>query len=116
MLVNENNSMPYMKSLVTCLNRMITDGYTEDFKVTDNGLEALQAGKRYKTDEVAVINFFRFEGASDPEDNAILYVLQTNDGLKGTLIDAYGLYNDQRISRFISQVSAIAKKSTKANL
>ena len=114
MLVNENNSMPYMKSLVTCLNRIIADGYTEDFKVTDNGLEALQTGKRYNADEVSVINFFRFEGASDPEDNAILYVLQTHDGLKGTLIDAYGLYNDQRISRFISQVVSIEKKSTKS--
>jgi hypothetical protein len=116
MLVNENNSMPYMKSLVTCLNRMIADGFTEDFKVTDNGLEALQAGKRYKAEEVSVINFFRFEGASDPEDNAILYVLKTIDGLKGTLIDAYGLYNDQRISRFISEVASITKKSTKANI
>ena len=114
MLVNENNSMPYMKSLVTCLNRMIADGYTEDFKVTANGLEALQAGKRYEADEVSVINFFRFEGASDPEDNAILYVLQTNDGVKGTLIDAYGLYNDQRISRFIGQVGSIEKKTTKS--
>ena len=35
MIVNENNSMPYMKSLATCLNRMITEGYTEDFKITD---------------------------------------------------------------------------------
>jgi len=113
MLVNENNSMPYMKSLVTCLNRITADGYTEDFKVTENGLEALQAGKRYNADEVSVINFFRFEGASDPEDNAILYVLQTNDGIKGTLIDAYGLYNDQRISRFIGQIMHIEKKTTK---
>jgi hypothetical protein len=103
--------MPYMKSLVTCLNRMIADGYTEDFKVTDNGLEALQQGRRYKADQVTILNFFRFEGASDPEDNAILYVIQTNDGLKGTLIDAYGLYNDQRITRFIKDINAIRKKS-----
>ncbi|HYH14669.1 MAG TPA: hypothetical protein VD794_05605 [Flavisolibacter sp.] len=114
MLVNENNSMPYMKSLVTCLNRIVADGYTEDFKVTDNGLEALQAGKRYKAEDVSVINFFRFEGVSDPEDNAILYVLQTTDGVKGTLIDAYGLYNDQRIGRFIKQVGAIGKRTTKS--
>lgn len=114
MLVNENNSMPYMKSLVTCLNRMIADGYTEDFKVTDNGLEALQAGKRYQAEEVAVLNFFRFEGASDPEDNAILYILQTKDGRKGTLIDAYGLYTDQRISRFINQVTSFEKNTTKS--
>ena len=111
MLVNENNSMPYMKSLVTCLNRIIADGYTEDFKVTDNGLEALQHGKKYKTDQVAIVNFFRFEGVSNPEDNAILYVIQTNDGLKGTLIDAYGLYNDQRITRFVKAVDAFEKKS-----
>lgn len=113
MLVNENNSMPYMKSLVTCLNRMIAEGFTEDFKVTENGLEALQEGKRYKAEQIAVINFFRFEGASDPDDNAILYVIQTEDGVKGTLIDAYGLYNDQRISRFIDQVSAMKKKTAK---
>lgn len=103
-----------MKSLVSCLNRMVADGYTEDFKVTDNGLEALQSGKRYKEEEVSVINFFRFEGASDPEDNAILYVLQTADDLKGTLIDAYGLYNDQRITQFIGRVSSIEKKTTKS--
>ena len=42
MIVKENNSMPYMKSLASCLNRMINEGYTEDFKVTEQGLEALQ--------------------------------------------------------------------------
>ena len=114
MLDNENNSMPYIKSLTTCLNRMIADGYAEDFKVTENGLEALQAGKKYRADEVSVINSFRFEGASDPENNAILYILQTKDGLKGTLIDAYGLYNNHHISRFIKQAVAIEKKITES--
>ena len=99
-----------MKSLATCLNRMMTDGYTEDFKISDTGLEALQQGKQYNPQNIHVVNFFRFEGASDPDDNAILYVIETDDGTKGTLVDAYGIYNDPRISRFMKDVDSIQKK------
>ena len=113
MLVNENNSMPYMKSLATCLNRIITDGYTEDFKITERGLESLQCNRNYKPEQIQVINFFRFEGESDPDDNAILYVIETNDGTKGTLVDAYGLYNDPKIGRFMKDVECIQKKVVK---
>lgn len=110
MIVNENNSMPYMKSLSNCLNRMVADGYTEDFQITDKGLEALQHQNNYKPEEIQVVNFYRFEGESDPDDNAILYVIETNDGTKGTLIDAYGVYNDAMVSNFMSDVQSFQKK------
>jgi len=113
MLVNENNSMPYMKSLSSCLNRIVADGYGEDFQVTENGLEALQTGKRYTPQEVQIINFFRFEGYTNPDDNAILYVIETMDGVKGTLIDAYGTYTDHKIGSFIQEVESIQKKVVK---
>jgi len=113
MLVNENNSMPYMKSLATCLNRMITDGYTEDFKVNEIGLESLNNRQSYKPEEIRVVNFFRFEGMSDPDDNAVLYVIETADGTRGTLIDAFGIYNDARISKFMHEVELIQKKVVK---
>lgn len=102
-----------MKSLATCLNRMINDGYTEDFKVSETGLVALQHNKEYEPNNIEVVNFFRFEGASDPDDNAILYVIETNDGVKGTLIDAYGVYNDSRITKFMKDVESIHKKVEK---
>lgn len=113
MIVNENNSMPYMKSLATCLNRMITEGYAEDFKVTDQGLESLNRHNQYKPEEIQIVNFFRFEGESDPDDNAILYVIETNDGTKGTLVDAYGVYNDANVTRFMKDVETIQKKVVK---
>lgn len=113
MIVNENNSMPYMKSLATCLNRMVTEGYTADFKVTEKGLESLQKEGKYTPEQIQVVNFFRFEGESDPDDNAILYVIETNDGTKGTLIDAYGVYNDPKVSKFMKDVETIHKKVIK---
>ena len=113
MRLNENNSVPYMKSLATCLSKMVTEGYTEDFKVTDHGLEATHQHGNYKPEQIQVINFFRFEGESDPDDNAILYVIETNDGTKGTLIDAYGIYNDPKVSKFMKDVENIQKRSLK---
>ena len=113
MIVNENNSMPYMKSLANCLNRMVSEGYTEDFKITDNGLESLQKHSNYTPGEIQVVNFFRFEGESDPDDNAILYVIETSDGVKGTLVDAYGTYNDPKVTRFMQDVETIRKKIIK---
>lgn len=102
-----------MKSLATCLNKMVTEGYTEHFTITEEGLASLQKHSNYKPEEIQVVNFFRFEGQSDPDDNAILYVIETNDGTKGTLVDAYGVYTDPNVSRFMKDVETIQKKITR---
>ena len=111
MRLNENNSMPYMKSLATCLNKMMEEGYTEDFQITDNGLESLHKHSNYRPEQIQIVNFFRFEGQSDPDDNAILYVIETDDGTKGILIDAYGVYNDPKVSKFVKAVDNIRKRN-----
>ena len=105
-----NDEVPYMKSLALCLNRMVLDGYTDDFKIVDSGLKSLKSERVYNPEEVHVKNYFRFEGQSDPNDNTIMYVIETNDGLKGTLVDAYGPYADVKLSEFMQQVESFEKK------
>ena len=105
-----NDEVPHMKSLALCLNRMVLDGYTDDFKIVDSGLKSLKSERVYNPEEVHVKNFFRFEGQSDPNDNTILYVIETNDGLKGTLVDAYGPYADVKLSEFMQQVESFERK------
>jgi hypothetical protein len=103
-----------MKTMSQCVNKLVGDGYTEDFKIDEKGrLFSPSANKSYKADKVHILNFFRFEGASDPDDNAILYAIQTDDGTKGTLTDAYGTYADPNVSKFIKQVEDMSKKNPK---
>lgn len=113
MITNENNTMPYMKSLSSCVNKMVQDGYSADFKATEQGLYTLGTQKTYYPNDVKVVNFYRFEGPSSPEDNAILYVIETADGVKGTLVDAYGTYSDPYVDRFIKNVEDMHKKVSK---
>lgn len=103
------SKIPYMKSLIPCLNRSVKRGYNENFKATENGFLSLESSVSYKPTDVEVVNFYRFEGVSDPADNSILYVMRTVDGSKGTLVDAYGTYADPLVEKQISQVEVIHK-------
>lgn len=102
-----------MKSLSGCLNKLVLDGYTEDFKAGERGLLSLQSERIYEPGQVHVVDFMRFEGASDPADNTILYVIETDDGLKGTLVDAYGSYADPKVTSFMQEVEDLTKKMVK---
>jgi hypothetical protein len=38
----------------------------------------------------------RVEGMSNPSDNAIIYAIETSKGLKGFLVNAYGVYSENK--------------------
>lgn len=103
-----------MKSMSHCMNKMTTQGYTANFNVADNLLQHVESGHSYEPDQVNVVDFYRFEGESDPQDNSILYVIETNDGRKGQLVDAYGAYSNPEVDDFIKQVENIKKKKATA--
>lgn len=65
-------------------------GYTHNYRVEDGQLVDLETKKRFTTNEVRIIEEKRYEGMSNPSDMSILYVLETNDGNKGTIVVPYG--------------------------
>ena len=84
---NQSPRMPYLKSLANCLKKMVVAGYTEIFKKNDNGLVSLTNSKTYCGDDIKTINSFRFEGPAGSQKQATMYVIETSDGLKGTMVD-----------------------------
>lgn len=100
-----------MNTLSNLTTSAVRKGFSENFSVEKNGkgLKAPSNGKTYLPEDVRIDNFYRFEGASDPADNAILYCLETNDGIKGMLIDSYGPEADSSITTFIKNVEKIHK-------
>src|SRR4249919_483104 len=110
-IMQNKSATDNMNTLADCVNKLVGDGYTGNYKVDEQGLAIAEDGKHYKPGQVHIKNFFRFEGASDPADNSILYAIELDDGTKGTLIDAYGSYNDPMIGKFVKQVEDIEKKT-----
>ena len=99
-----NDRTTFMSELDKCLRKLEAEGYTDQYKVEKSKLYDLSNDKKYKPKDVKAVNFYRFEGISNPDDMSILYAIETCDGRKGTLIDAYGLYSDEDTSKFMKEV------------
>jgi len=108
-----DDSTTQMQTLSEATNKAVERGFTETFKVVGKGLTTEAGEKFFSPEDIRIDNFYRFEGYSDPMDNAILYLIETNDGMKGTLIDAYGAYADAKLSKFIHDVEDIQKRIKK---
>src|SRR5436190_12414928 len=98
-----------MKTLSECIKIVLGRGYTENFKVNAICLATEDGKTIYAPQNIRISSFYRFEGNSNPDDNSILYLIETDDRKKGTLIDAYGVYADSLISNFVRQVTDIQK-------
>src|SRR5688572_9451418 len=84
-----NDRTTFMTDLEKCMDQLESEGYSDQFRVEKGKLVDLTNKKKYKPSEVKAVNFYRFEGVSNPDDMSILYAIETSDGRKGTLVDAY---------------------------
>ena len=82
-------------TLSQTIDALRKEGYTEDFNLQQNCLECRNGQFKLFADEFGVDKYYRFEGASNPSDAAILYAISSDTHqLKGTLVNAYGIYSD----------------------
>lgn len=113
MITVTNDRLTYMTPEIKCLKNLQEKGFTDHFKLAGSSLVCLDNGLAYQPHEVSVVNFYRFEGFSDPDDMSIIYAIQTSDGRKGTLVDAYGIYADDRIGVFMNMIGNFQKQTSR---
>jgi len=77
-------------SLSVAIEDLQTKGFTEDFNLIAEGIESKSLKKQWNAGDLEVVRFYRFEGMTNPGDNTILYLIETNDNRKGLLVDVYG--------------------------
>lgn len=87
----------YEPTLVEILEKLRKEGYTEDFNIRFDSLicdKACLLPSEFEVDQT-----FRFEGNTNPSDEAILYAISSHDGkIKGVVVNSYGVYADDMTS------------------
>ncbi|AVR46923.1 phosphoribosylpyrophosphate synthetase [Christiangramia fulva] len=73
----------------------LEEGYEEDFNLLDEKLKSKSEKEKFLSDDFVVDEVYRFEGASNPGDEAILYAISTSSGRKGILVDGYDYTSGQ---------------------
>ena len=93
-----------MNTLSGTLADLGRQGFTHHFQVVGHRVRTLDGGGTFDPDQVLIREWHRFEGVSDPDDMAIVYALESVNGTRGTLVDAFGVYSDPAISAFMEKV------------
>ena len=70
------------------INDLKKRGYTEDFNLQENCL--ICNAVKYQPEDFQITEVYRFEGNTDPGDEAVVYGIQGKDGTKGSLVNGYG--------------------------
>ena len=92
-------------TLSETINALRSQGYTEDFNLRQNCLECRNGAFRVFAGEFKVDQYFRFEGASNPDDEAILYAISSDSNhLKGLLVNGYGIYSEPLTDEMLEQL------------
>jgi hypothetical protein len=101
----KDERMPHERTpMAMRIHCLCNQGYDKEFMLMDEGLKCLQTGELFQPDDIRIIEHQRFEGISDPDDMAILYVIETNTGAKGLIIDAFGIYANKDLISFMNEV------------
>lgn len=82
-----------MTTISAVLNDLKIKGQDNEFTINKDRLVCLN-GKLYPQNEIKIIKTYRFEGESNPADQAIIYLVIANDGAIGYSLDAYGVYTN----------------------
>jgi hypothetical protein len=78
------NNQYHYATVVDAINQLRTKGFTEDFNLEDNCIVCGQS--RFAEEEFDVEEVYRYEGMSDPGDEATVYGIASKSGLRGVLV------------------------------
>jgi hypothetical protein len=87
--------MEEMSIVSEVINKLRQDGYVEDFNLQQNCLQCSNAHYSVFHDEFVIDKVYRFEGDSDPADEATVYAISCPKyDIKGILVNGAGIYTD----------------------
>jgi len=78
-------------------------GYTLDFNLKSNCIEC--EGHKFNPMDFEIAEVYRFEGNSDPADEAVVFAIESKNGLKGVLVNAFGVYSESLNDEMVKKLN-----------
>lgn len=96
--------MTTFTTLNQAINHLNQRGYIYEFQLTEEGIKCPSLKIILPPESLTIHNFYRFKSLHEPFDNQILYILETDLGMKGYLVTEYDLYLDPKMVSYLSKI------------
>ncbi|MEP7143920.1 MAG: phosphoribosylpyrophosphate synthetase [Ferruginibacter sp.] len=85
---------------------MKANGYALDFNIVFDKIICRENGLCLNPNEFEIVQVYRFEGDTNPDDEDIVYAFESKDGtIKGSMTSAYGVYADTVSTEMIQKLT-----------
>jgi hypothetical protein len=91
-------------SMAEAIQELKQRGFTANFEFLDLAFRDVDSGKTLTADDLTIVEHYRFEGTSDPDDMSIVYAIKSADGTQGIITDAFGVYANPQLGGFLTNV------------
>jgi hypothetical protein len=78
-------------------------GYSKDFNLRENCLICNES--KYHPEDFEIVEVYRFEGETDPADEAVIYAIEGRNGEKGVLVNGYGASAENMSAEMVKKLS-----------
>jgi len=96
------------------IDNLRSQGYTTDFNLVENALVCNSDKSVYSEDHLVINDIYRYEGDSDPGDEATVYAIQSTSGIKGILVTGYGMSGNEDTNHILMKLEQ--KKNNTLNV
>jgi len=86
------------------INDLKKRGYTIDFNLEFDCIVCHTTPVSLMPGEFEIVEVYRFEGNSDPADEAIVYAIESKHGEKGVLVNGFGISADSISSEMVEKL------------
>lgn len=96
-----------MRTLSQVMETLKERGHDTEILFKDNVMRNEKTQEVYRPEDLTIIRTYRFEGDTNPTDNAILYLVEDQHQQTAYIIDAYGsVANDDDVTytEFIKKI------------
>lgn len=98
-----------------CIKSFVKKGYTELFTITQRGLYALKNGRYYRPEQIKIQSVLKHDSTRIDDQNVMAYILESTDGVRGTLVDYFDKKPDSLTAKFIMQAEELQRKYDRYN-
>jgi len=93
-----DRQMYHYATVSKALQELADKGFTVDYNLEEERLVE-------HSDEFEIVEIYRYEGETDPGDEATVYGIKSKDGEKGVYVSGYMAYEEKPAARILHEIS-----------
>jgi hypothetical protein len=95
--------MQVYDTVTQAIDELRKRGYVTDFNLEENCIVCHL--EKFNPDDFEITEVYRFEGETDPADESVVYAIESKTGMKGVLVNAFGIYSEPMSDEMVKKLS-----------